>query len=170
MLYANRKNGLERSLVFAVTASILLLLANIYPFLTFKAKGHEQVMTLFQTAIELYAYGSILLAAFVLMFIIFAPAILLFCVIWVLTPLVLQGSCPKGSVTFGKLLFHTTPWSMAQVFLIGILVSMVKIASLATVEMGISFWGYVGFTIFITLTITTLDSHQFWDAIEKANQ
>ena len=102
------------------------------------------------------------------MFIIIAPAILLFSIIWVLTPFVFKGACSKLSVEFGKLIFHTAPWSMAQVFLIGVLVSMVKIASLATIELGISFWSYIVFTIFITLTMTSLDSHQFWNAIEKA--
>lgn len=152
-----------------MTASVFLFLANMLPFLSFKAKGHEKVMTLFEAALELYEYGSILLAAFVLMFIIIAPAIFLFSIIWVLTPFVLKGECAKWSVDFGKLIFHTTPWSMAEVFLIGVLVSMVKIASLATVELGLSFWSYAGFTIFITLTMTSLDSRQFWNAIEKAD-
>lgn len=168
LLYTYRQNGLERCLAFAVTASAFLFLANLFPFLAFKAKGHEQVMTLLETALQLYDYGSILLASFVLLFIIIAPAILLFSIIWVLTPFVFKGACAKWSVDFGKLIFHTTPWSMAEVFLIGILVSMVKIASLATVVMGASFWSYIGFTIFITLTMTSLDSRQFWDAIEKA--
>ena len=57
---------------------------------------------------------------------------------------------------------------MAEVFLIGILVSMVKIASLATVVIGISFWGYVGFTICLTMAMASLDKHNFWDALDAA--
>ena len=164
-----RQNGLQRTLIFSITASIFLVIANLFPFLTFKAKGHEQVITLFETCLQLYNYGSTFLASFVLMFILIAPAILLFCVIWILTPLVLKDKYVKGSITFGKIIFHTIPWSMHEVFLIGILVSMVKISTVATVTLGASFTGYVGFTIFMTTTLSSLDSHQFWAVIEQAH-
>ena len=124
-------------------------------------------MTLFQAVQQLYDYGSILLSAFILMFIIAVPAVLLLCITFVLTPIVVRGVYARGSIFLGKLLFHAEPWSMAQVFLIGVLVSMIKIGSMATVVMGVSFWGYVGFTIFITLTLSTLDSHEFWETIDE---
>ena len=124
-------------------------------------------MTLFQAVQQLYDYGSILLSAFILMFIIVVPAVLLLCITFVLTPIVVTGVYARGSILLGKLLFHAEPWSMAQVFLIGVLVSMIKIGSMATVVMGVSFWGYVGFTIFITLTLSTLDSHEFWETIDE---
>jgi paraquat-inducible protein A len=72
----------------------------------------------------------------------------------------------KGSKFLGRFFIDAKPWNMAQVFLIGVLVTMIKIASMATVIMGISFWAYVAFTIFITLSLTSLDSHKFWEIIE----
>lgn len=138
----------------------------MYPFLTFKAKGHEQVITLLQAVFELYEYGSIFLAAFILMFIIAVPAVLLFCVIYILAPIVTTGKIVMGSKFLGKIFVDAKPWSMAQVFLIGVLVTMIKIASMATVVLGVSFWSYVCFTIFITLSLSTLDTHELWEALE----
>ena len=166
-LSVGRHNGLERTFVFAVTALAFLVLANLFPFLAFKAKGHEQVMTLLEASLQLYDYGNPLLASFVLVFIIVAPAFLLFCMIWTLGPLVLKGAYAHGSVFLGRMIFHTKPWSMADVFLVGILVSMIKIAAIATVVLGSSFLAYVGFTVFFTLAVSNMDVHQFWEAIEK---
>ena len=56
---------------------------------------------------------------------------------------------------------------MAEVFLIGVIVSLVKIAAMATVEMGISFWAYAAFTICFTLAISNLDRVQCWSEIER---
>lgn len=165
-LYANKKNAFSHTLAYAYTAGIFLIFANLYPFLTFKAKGHEQVITLLEAVFELYEYGSILLASYILMFIIVVPAAILLCIIMVMTPIVALGKVVKGSKFLGRLFTDIKPWNMAQVFLIGVLVTMIKIASLATVVMGVSFWAYVGFTIFITLSLSTLDSHEFWETIE----
>ena len=41
-----------------------------------------------------------------------------------------------------RLLFHMQNWAMVEVFLSGLLVGLVKIAHMATVVIGISFWGY----------------------------
>ena len=165
-LYSNKKDALVKTLAYAYSAAIFLLFANLYPFLTFQAKGHEQVITLLQAIMELYEYGSIFLAAFILMFIIVVPAVLLLCIIATLTPVVISNKVVKGSKFLGRLFIDAKPWSMAQVFLIGVLVTMIKIASMATVVMGVSFWAYVAFTIFITLSLTSLDSHKFWEIME----
>ena len=168
LLCANQPHGMERSLAYAVAGIAFLILANIFPFLAFQAKGREQVMTLIQSSIDLYRNGSEVLAAFVLVFTIIAPAMLLGSLIWILGPLLLKGKRVQGAYWLGHLIFQTTPWSMAEVFLIGILVSMVKIAAMATVVLGISFWGYVGFTICLTMSMASLDKHLFWDALDEA--
>ena len=37
----------------------------------------------------------------------------------------------------------------------------------ATVELGLSFWGYVAFSILFTLAIAALDRYQLWQEIEE---
>ena len=167
-LTVNPRNGYEKALVFSITGLIFLVLANSFPFLSFEAKGHGQVMTLIQASIDLYRYGEVLLALFVFGFIIFAPALLMACFIWILTPLVLKGSFAQDSILLSRFIFHISPWNMAEVFLIGILVSMVKIAALATVTFGISFWAYIGFVLCLTMARANLDMHHFWESLEKS--
>jgi len=166
-LTVNPRNGFEKALVFSITGLIFFTMANMFPFLSFEAQGQGQVMTLMQSCIDLYRYGETILALFIFIFIILAPALLLFLFIWILAPLVFKGEFGQDSIWLSRLIFHITPWSMAEVFLIGILVSMVKIAALATVTFGISFWAYIGFVLCLTVARANLDMHQFWETLEK---
>ena len=167
LLCSNPRDGIDRAIAFSVSGIAFLLLANIFPFLSFHANGREQVMTLIQSSFALYNDGNELLAAFILMFIIIAPALLLGCIIWVLVPLQFYGKRALGAYWLSHLIFQASPWSMAEIFLIGILVSLTKIASLATVVLGISFWGYIGFTVCFTVTMANLDKHHYWNALDE---
>jgi paraquat-inducible protein A len=55
-----------------------------------------------------------------------------------------------------------------EVFVVGTIVSLVKIAKLATVILGLSFWAYVAFAICLTAALSGLDRLQVWAAIEAA--
>ncbi len=161
------RDGLRRSLAFALAASVLLIVANVFPFLSFRASGLEQVMTLPQSAGVLYDQGNVLLAGFVLAFVTLAPALLTFCLIALLTPLV-SGRKVSRLPLLGRAISHIGTWSMVEVFLIGVLVSFIKIAAMATVVFGMSFWAFVGFAICLTAALAALDQHQLWSAIEGA--
>jgi paraquat-inducible protein A len=168
LLCSNPSNGLERALAFAIAGLIFLILANLFPFLAFEASGRGQVMNLLQSSTALYNNRSDVLAAFVLMFIIIAPAILLMSIIWVLMPLILYNKRSYGAYWLGRHIFQASPWSMAEIFLMGALVSVTKIASMATIIIGPSFWSYIGFVICFTIAISNMDSFQFWQKLDTS--
>jgi paraquat-inducible protein A len=161
-----RADGLERSLAFAVAAMVLLALANAFPFLAFKAQGLENVMTLPSTAVALYREGYVALAVVVLGFIVGVPALVLGTVVALVVPL-LRGRGRPWLVPAGRLLSVLTAWSMADVFVIGVIVSLVKIGQMATVVLGISFWSYLGFGFCFVATLSNLDRLEMWRKIER---
>jgi len=165
LLTAPAADGLTRTLAFALAACVLLVLANSFPFLAFKAKGLEQVMTLPRTAVQLYADGYASLAVLVLGPIVGIPALVLATLVALIVPLRRRVPAP-WLVPAGRLLFLLSPWSMVEVFVIGVLVSLVKIGAMATVVLGISFWAYVGFAICLTAGLSSLDRLQMWREIE----
>jgi paraquat-inducible protein A len=165
LLTVRIEDGLSRSLSFALAAAILLLMANAFPFLQLKAQGLEQVMTLPRTAIELYRDGYATLAVIVLGPIVGIPALMIATMVALLVPLV-HGRGAPWLVPAARFLFLMSPWHMAEVFVIGVLVSLVKIAAMATVVMGVSFWAYVLFAIAFTASLSSLDRFQLWQEIE----
>jgi len=165
VLTARTEDGWTKSLAFALAAAMLLLAANLFPFLSLQASGLEQVMTLPGSAVELYRGGYTTIAVLVMGPIVGIPALIVATATALLIPL-RRGRATPWLVPAGKLLSFLGPWSMVEVFVIGVLVSLVKIGAMATVVMGISFWAYVAFAICFTLMITSLDRVQLWRDIE----
>ena len=56
---------------------------------------------------------------------------------------------------------------LVKVNMILLIVSLVKIGSLATVILGISFWSYAAFALCFTAALTQLDRVQLWERIEE---
>ena len=161
-------DAIDRVLSFSISSLVLLIVANSYPFLSFKSSGLESVMTLPQTALALYQNGMLDLAFLVATFIILLPAFLLFLLLFLCIPLHFKK--PVSWLTAsGYLIFILQSWCMVDVFLIGVIVSLVKISSMATVVLGLSFWAYAGFTILFTLSLSNLDRLQCWRAIDHLN-
>lgn len=157
--------ALERATAFAVAGLLFLVLANIYPFLSFSASGQEQVMTLLQSSQELYRSGSKVLSLFVLAFIIVIPMLIIISLLLVLTPIILKRSPLIGQRLWARFIFTLGPWSMVEVFILGVVASLTKIASMATIVLGLSFWAYVAFTLCFLLSMSALDRYQFWRTI-----
>lgn len=166
LLTACVADGFARSLALAWSSLLLLAMANAFPFLSLQASGLEKVMTLPRTAIELHHDGYTLLAVLVIGLTIVIPAIVLVTIIALVVPL-MRGRAVAWLVPGGRLLYFLGPWSMVEVFAIGVIVSLVKIVHLARVEIGPAFWAYVTFGFCFTATMASLDRLTLWRAIER---
>ena len=154
-----------RVLSFAIAGIILLIMANSYTFLTLTSTGLESVISLRQTPGAVWDYGMPEVAIMVAAFIIIIPAFILILLLFLCIPLH-AGQYRPWLKLAAKGVFLTQNWSMVEVFIIGVIVSLVKIAAMATVELGISFWAYAGFSICFTLALSSLDRYQCWERIE----
>ena len=152
-----------------VASIILLTLANSFSFLSFAASGLESVITLRQTPGAVWQYGMPGVAIMVAAFIIIIPAVILVLLLLLCVPLELGHNRP-WLVPVAKWIFLAQNWAMVEVFIIGVIVSLVKIAAMATVVLGISFWAYAGFAICFTLAVASLDRYQCWERIEQLGE
>ena len=164
-----RADELNRVMAFTSSALIMLVLACSYPFMSFKSSGLESTMTLPETALNLWYYGMPGLAFIVAAFIIFIPAVVLVLILVLAAALASERSY-RWLRPVGRLIYKLQSWSMVDVFFIGVLVSLVKIAHMATVVMGVSFWAYAVFSVFFVLSLSGLDRVQCWNRIEALSQ
>jgi paraquat-inducible protein A len=164
-LTRKRADAYAKVLSYAIAAIVLLVMANSYSFLSFASTGMESVITLRETPGAVWNYGMPVVAVLVAAFIIIIPALVLVLLLLLCFPL-LEGRYRPWLVPVARGIFLTQNWSMVEVFIIGVIVSLVKIAAMATIELGISFWAYVGFAICFTLAIANLDRYQCWENIE----
>ncbi len=160
-----RLDALDRVMSYSIAGLVFLAVSLAFPFLSFAASGLESVMTLPQTPIMLYEEGLPEMAFLVAAFIIVIPVIVLMLLLLVALPVHYGWQAP-WLLPATRWLFNLQNWAMVEVFIIGVIVSLVKIAKMATVSLGISFWAYAAFALCFTLALASLDRYQSWQKIE----
>ena len=161
-----RSDAYARVLALTVAAIVMLVAANSFDFLSFASSGLESVITLPQTPRALWENGTPEVAVLVAAFIIFIPALIMLLLLLIALPL--QRRTYRWWLRpAAHLLFEVYNWSMVEVFIIAVIVALVKIAAMATVVIGLSFWAYAVFTILFTMALTNLDRYQCWRLIEE---
>ncbi|UJJ32520.1 paraquat-inducible protein A [Halopseudomonas maritima] len=157
---------LKRALPLAISAALLLGLSLMFPFMSFERAGVANQMTLLQAAIALFQDGSVILSVLVLVFIVLAPCALVACILLISCSLASQRLLP-GTLAASRLMFALTSWNMVEVFIIGVFVSLVKIAGMAHVELGISLWTYLALAVALAGAIGALDRLSLWQRLDS---
>ncbi|MGY0216602.1 paraquat-inducible protein A [Endozoicomonadaceae bacterium StTr2] len=148
-----------RALGYAISGLVFLVIAASFSFLTLTAAGRAQSITLWSGVETVWVQGYPLLAVIVGLQIVLMPALLMLLVIYLLLPYHLGLKPPAIGSRLGALLQHMAAWNMADVFLIGVLVALVKLSAMAVVLPGMSFIAYCGFCICLVLALTNIDYH-----------
>ncbi|MCW8330222.1 paraquat-inducible protein A [Photobacterium sp. SDRW27] len=159
---------LQRPLAYGVACLIMLVLSISFPFMSFSVQGITQEITLLHAAEMLSIFKNSLLAALLLLTVVILPAIYILTVLYLYWNAKKLASLPKPlTITpFEKRLcrgmFRIEPWLMVDVFLIGVLVSLIKIASLADVGLGMSFWAFCIYTLLVVKCVSMVDRTWLW--------
>lgn len=62
----------------------------------------------------------------------------------------------------------TEPWNMIEVFLLGVLVSLIKLGKLAELEFGVGFWAFGILMFCMAAAVAAIDKKELWDRLEVA--
>ena len=60
------------------------------------------------------------------------------------------------------------PWGMVEVFILGMLVSLVKLSGMATVVPGPGLWSFGGLLMTIAAAVATFDARSIWARLDPA--
>lgn len=161
-----RRNRLpvQRGFALAIASLICLSLAVVFPFVSFQLRGVGNRIELTDTAVSLIGFGEPLVAISVLLTVVVLPAVYLLGMIWLHISL-LRTEPLRYSRTIARAIMHVTPWMMADVFVVGALVSLIKIAGLAQIGLGPAFWFFCAFAFLLLKTSQSIDADWLWFAL-----
>jgi paraquat-inducible protein A len=165
VLYKHKPNSQERTLAFAFAALILFVLANSFPFLGLKIGAQVRQTTLITGIYELYRQGVQVIAILVLLTTVLVPFIQMMCLFYILLPLKF-GRLPKRLPWVLRFFQRIQPWGMIEVFMVGILVSVVKLAKMAKIIPGISLYSFLALIFVLSAMTVSLDAHLIWQKWE----
>jgi paraquat-inducible protein A len=166
LLLRRVRDSVDRTLAFALAGLLLLAVANAFPFLAMKMKGLVTETTLATGVQSLYRAGRPLVASLVLLTTILAPLAHLSLLLYVLLPLKLGVRAPFAVPCF-RWLHRIQAWSMMEVFMLGVLVSLVKLAGMAQLVPGIALWAFVALIPVVAAASSSLDAQLVWDRIGR---
>ena len=154
----------RRPISYGFAAIIMFVLSNSFTFMSFSAKGIGQEMTFLQCITTLVDQGYLFLGAVLSLTLIGLPLVYVGSIMLVLWRV--DKDLHSNSLrALGRLLCRIKPWLMVDVFLIGVLISLVKLMGMADIKMGLSFWAFVGYTVLLIKTISSLDRMWLWQRL-----
>lgn len=163
-LHRNIPDSLDRTLALALAGVVLFVVANSFPFLSFQLQGQTTETTLFTGVKDLFLQGMWELSLVVFFTSILAPGIQLVLLLIVLFSL-RMNHLPRVFSTLFRYVATLTPWGMMDVFMLGILVSVVKLADIGTIIPGTSLFAF-GVLIFVLAAAqSSLDPDIVWSRV-----
>jgi paraquat-inducible protein A len=163
-LYRNIRDSIDRTLALALAGLCLFLAANAFPFLALKMQGNVTHTTLVSGVRALYDQDKSLVASLVLVTTIVAPLLHIASLIFVLAPL-RAGVRIAGQIELFRILRRVQAWSMTEVFILGILVSLVKLLGMAQIVPGIALWSFALLIPVMAAASSSLDAERVWRRI-----
>lgn len=165
VLWRYSRLNLSAWLALALAALIVFIAANAYPVISMSVQGMTSRASLLDavgmTWQQGYAAAAIMtgLAGFAL------PLLQLCVLLWVLVPLA-HGREPRGLRPAMRLLGLLRPWCMVPVFLLGVVVSVVKLAGMAAVKPDVGLYAFGALTVLLTI-LDRLSPHAIWRYAEE---
>ena len=170
VLRQHRADPARRALALSIAALLLFFLAATQPFLAIDLGGTRQT-TMIAGPEALEQTGLAPLALVVLGTTMLAPALRLVLTFYVLLVLHTNHPALPGRGHLARLFRWAeklAPWSMVEVFLLGVFVAYAKLIDLAPVHVGIAAYA-LGATMLMTAAAdATLDRASVWEKIAPA--
>lgn len=166
VLYRGPHHAIDRTLALSLAASVLFLLALSFPLVELDMQGRQHSTTLWGAVTTLWRQDAALVAVLVAVTTVLMPALQLGAMLWLLLPLALQRR-PAGGVRVLRALLLVQPWGMVEVFVLGVLVALVKLAHIASVIPGIALWSFGGLICVFAAAAANFDAQQAWERLDE---
>lgn len=168
VLMTNRAGAVDRTLAAAFASVILLIAALFFPFLELSIAGVTRKASLLDAAL---AFADTLVAPLSIgttLLIIVLPIIRAGLLAYTLLPLRLGHRPATGAKRAFRIAAELRPWAMAEVFIIGVIVALVKIAGLASVTLGPAFWAMTALVLLVVIEALSLDEWSIWQTLDRS--
>ncbi|WP_411571419.1 membrane integrity-associated transporter subunit PqiA [Pectobacterium cacticida] len=152
----------RRPVGYAASALFMLLLANLFPFVSMRVAGISSEITLMQIPKVMVAENYASVATLFVLFVQLVPTLSMVMLILLCLHVSLPLALRKG---MGNILFHLKSWGMAEIFLAGVLVSFVKLMAYGDIGIGDSFIPFILFCLLQLLAFQSLDRRWLWNDI-----
>ncbi|PTQ67830.1 paraquat-inducible protein A [Pseudomonas sp. GV071] len=163
-LYMSRPKVVKRSMALVIAALLLYFPANFLPIMELSLLGQNSTDTVWSGVLALYESGMQGVAVVVFLASMAVPLLKLVCQFLVLLSIQLKFGRSYGLLLY-RIYHHMREWGMLEVYLMGTLVSVVKLIGLADITLGVGLACFVSLLLIQVWLEVTMTPHQIWDAL-----
>lgn len=157
------------TLAFSLTALIFFVPSNLYPFMTIELYGNRNSSTIWGGIMSLVDDGAWPIALIVFLASLVIPVLKLL-ILFYLALTATNKSNPKLKNQLYNIVEAIGRWSMLDIFLLAVLVSIVKLGRWTTVEPGPGSYLFALVVIFTMLASASFDPQLLWKETNAENE
>ncbi len=166
LLQAPIKDSVTKTLALALTGLLLFIPANFMPIMTLDTMGFVKDGSIFDCITVIYESGYIFVSFIVALTSFAFPLIKLSLLFYVSLNLKFNRH-PHDLPLFMRCYKHFDEWGMLEVFMVGVLVSIIKLHHVAHIHYNVGFFCFIALLIIALMSSTAMDEHEFWKRIEN---
>lgn len=167
-LYTIRANVATKSLALVLTALLLYIPANFLPIMYLNLVGRVTTETVWSGVWNLYDSGMSGLAVIVFTCSMAVPLLKLLCQLLVLVSVIFARFKNYGLFLY-RTYHHLKEWGMLEVYLLGILVSIIKLGDMADLELGVGLLCFISLLVVQIWLEIMMSPQQIWQSLSECN-
>lgn len=161
-----RKSAMTNIVMLALTATVLMLASISFPFLTLQSHGLTRKSSVIDAILAFSDGLMIPISIGVAALIVVLPLLRLGAILYALAPMAIGWAPASGAVRAFRLAEVLKPWAMAEIFIVGVAVALVKVAGLAQLTIGPAFWAFAALVLVTVLNDNFMCRLTIWRTLE----
>lgn len=166
VLYRNATDSINRTLAYTLAATVLFVIANVFPIFAIELQGTRSSINLVGAVRSLWDQQMRFVSLIVFLTTIIIPALELIMMTCLLLPLKFRR-VPHGYLIILRTMRIVGPWSMVEVLMLGMLVSLVKLTSSFKVIPGVALWSFGGLTLLLAAAAASFSVRDVWARLDR---
>jgi paraquat-inducible protein A len=166
-LYGSSIDSLERTLALNLAALTLFFVANLMLFLHVSMEGQGQANRIISGVVDLFDFNYVPLAALILFTTMLAPLVKILVTLYSVSSALMGRRFPGVAVAMRGAEVLST-WSMLEVYLLALIVTVGKLSQMATVDLRIGSYAFIALIIVSTWANSALETEAVWSRLEES--
>jgi len=168
-LYRVAQASIDHTFSYHVAAAVTFIVANAYPIVGINIQGIRHDTTLLGAVRALWNQDMFFIAIMVFLTTFLMPVLETAFMLHLLMALK-SGRRPAALGISMRILQSITPWCMAEVFMLGVLVALVKLTHFARVIPGLALWSFGVLVLLTAAAAASFDIRDIWEQVETINE
>jgi paraquat-inducible protein A len=164
VLERSQPDSLRRTLALSIASLLLFVVAQTTVFMSFELDGLVQDAWILTGIQSLFLDGKWPLASLIFFTTVAAPLLWILSLLYIVVPL-RAGRVPPGIASAMRFCTLAKNWSMLEVFLLGVLVTYIKLAGVAKLGIGPGALSFAALMLVSTLAGLSFDTRLVWSLV-----